>query len=277
MMTRNLLRKGLGILAVTTLFVGCTLAEPEEPTTAQKQAAVSVTKDALVTALLASEFSRLLSAPDFGGDPGERCPTVTLEPHRIILDFGTGCVPTSGLLPGEVSGSVVLEHDPQTHMLSATCHDLAYEGKSVDGRIQGTFSLPGNGGGLVIDEAADFTVDDNGKIVTWEQDLDINIRLAYITINGESTRTEPHDPPQTTPKKETDLQFNGVRFEYTNLQAECPLPNAGSLTLHFFEDKLIFDTDITAEVVFHHDSPQTGLVTLTIGAYSEELPICQVN
>jgi len=144
-------------LILPVLLSACNKEEDFTPTE-EMETAVMAWNDATSASMLAAELMNPLASEDDGAAKSVDakaegyCPEVTSTTSSITLDYGEGCVPDSGLVPYEVSGSVTLERDYIARSLTGTADELVYGPAAVDGYVTASYSLLGGGTGVDIHE-----------------------------------------------------------------------------------------------------------------------------
>ena len=244
------------LLFLLPLAIGC---QSDLEVTPEVEAAIAAMNDATTGTLFAAElmtnFNESESAAAAKDDP---CPTVVRETGQVVLDYGDGCIPDSGLLLYEMGGTVTLEYSTLQRSVEATLDQLTYDGNSINGTLAASYSLLGGGTGLDIEEAVDLTFMVDGSDIALQQDLLLLLRATYLEATGSLVYQDPLDT--------FDMTVDTVNFAYDDLWASCPLPNAGAITVDY-------DT-FSVMMEFHADSPSTGEATVTYKGHSGEVNIC---
>lgn len=231
---------------------------PIDPTPEMEQA-IAAAHDSMTAARMAAELTHSIDEDLQGNLKQDGCPEVTRTLTSVTLDYGTGCVPDSGLLNGVVAGSVTLQREPAQRTLTGTFDTLTYNGDTVDGTVTGTYTRLGGGNGIDLSETVDLVFNVGGTIVTVVQDLQLNVRATHVVVNGSAE----YDDSTTW----FDLDVDDIDFAYEDLAAVCPLPGAGIITV-------TFDTT-TVTIEFHDHSPDTGYATVTFGPISGDVQVCE--
>lgn len=258
----RILRSSLVVLVFSCVgLAGCPRNDGVEineiTPSADMELALEATNDAMTATLLATELTQAVGSEEESLKAGT-CPIVTRSLGTITVDYGTGCTPESGLVPGEIAGSLTLSRDTLTRTVNGTFTGLNYDGSSIDGQVNGSYTRQGTDG-LDLVETMDLTIGVGGDTLTIVQDVTINIRAMHVVLDGAVDYSDPTN--------DYEVDATGVDFDYADLAAACPLPHAGVVTVAW-EAKLV-------TIEFQEHSPDTGYVTVTSGPLSGDIPLCE--
>lgn len=247
-------------MALVTLW-GCrrrdeVVIDPITPS-ADMETALEVTNDVTTATLLATELTMAVGA-DEESQKANTCPIVTRSLGSLTIDYGTGCVPESGLLPGEIAGSLTLTRDALNRTVTGTFTGLTYNQHSIDGEVSGSYTRQGTDG-LDLMESMDLTIGVGGDSLDLVEDLTVQIRQTEVVLEGAVDYTDPTSV--------FSLDADGVAMNYVDLLASCPLPHGGMVTVAW-ESKVV-------TIEFQEHSPDTGYVTVSMGPVSGDVPLCE--
>jgi hypothetical protein len=185
------------------------------------------------------------------------CPYVTLGDGTITVDYGEGCIPDSGILFGEISGSMSATVDREARSVSGTYEELSYMGYGIDGTMGLQFTRePGVGIDLV--QQMDLTFTDSNISLSLYEDVMLTLRYTYLLLDGEIDYDAGWDS--------FDIEANDVKWDYDNLTLTCPLPSSGSMQVQWAASDVTF--------TFDEDSPQTGMVEVEGVRNAGDFNIC---
>lgn len=224
----------------------------------QVDAAVVASQEALQAAALTAEASKQVVGDSFRAD--NPCPAITKEGSitnfTVTADYGDGCVPDSGLIADEVSGSVGVTAQEQS--LTVDLGQLTTSGTTVDGSVKGAYAFAGvNALVLSMDADLSMTGTNNGHYV---QDIDLTLTLTDAQLMG--TSVAAGDVYEAT------VIFEMVVLDYASAaQGACILPSSGTAYV---------DLDgLAASIAFDADTPATGTADVTVdGITYEDVPVC---
>lgn len=236
------------------MFVlGSLVACTEGSITPEMETGATATSDALSAALVAGQSASFAAAESTRAT----CPVVTkdgtLASFVVTADYGEGCEPTSGVLPGPVSGAVSVAYESRA--VTVGFDEWTVDGAGVDGTVVGTASgVSLQGLELTLDTDLAFTTP-----ATAVQSLVVAFGPTDVVVDGAAD--------VETPEYVASTSTEGVALAYEDvLVAACPLPHAGVATVE--------SDGHTVTVTFDEETPATGTVTVTYDGRSAEVPLC---
>lgn len=228
--------------------------------------AVRAISEAMGISFLATELGQAMTTEDSSdtGDPPQLtlmdeddCPYVTFGEGTVTADYGEGCVPDSGILFGEIAGSVSASIDREARSVSSAFDQLSYLSYGIDGTLGLQFTRePGVGIDLI--QQADIHFTDGPATLSLYEDVLLTLRYTYLLVDGEIDYDAGWDS--------FDIEADEVKWDYDNLTLTCPLPSSGTMRVQWD----VFDLTFT----FDSDSPQTGVVQVDGARNSGDFNIC---
>jgi hypothetical protein len=258
------------------LLIGFTLAAPackKVDVAAEMESALLVTNHAIGLALLTSDIaSYQLETPsevptqttdsadtgtiDTGarrhGDAGP-CPELFAVSDALIeVDYRTGCLPRSGLMPVVVSGAVFVERGSAdfdanfdayainlTHTIAGTMEGSTTQGPST----------------LNITTAFDITAEDGEETLRASGTTTSEVTGTDITLNGDIRITEA---------SAVKVTLEGLTLDLSDIPGECPEPSGGTAR-----------AGLSREAVVNYSAPGDGQVTVSYGnRTSDDVRLC---
>lgn len=226
----------------------------------EMEAALAASNDALTATMVATDITRTVDDA-VGSKPlkAGTCPEITREVGQIVIDYGTGCVPESGLVAGTVAGTITLDRDLQGRTATGSFDALTYDGHTLDGTVMVGYTLLGGTSGVDLVEEIDLLLTAGSATVHVTSDVEVGVRATHVTVDGDLTYGDGT----------TDflLDAAGLELAYADLAtAACPLPRAGTLAVTWDQ--------IAVSIAFDADSPSTGYATVTYGTLTGDVPVC---
>jgi hypothetical protein len=226
----------------------------------EMESALTASNDALTATLVATDITRTVDDA-VGSKPMKAgtCPEITREVGQIVIDYGTGCVPESGLVPGTVAGTITLDRDAVARTVTGSFDALTYDGQTLDGTVMASYTLLGGATGIDLAQAVDLTLTTGNATIHVTSDAQVGVRATNVTLDGNLSIDDG-----TT---ERLLGADGIEMAYADLAtAACPLPRAGTLAVTWDQ--------VAVTITFDADSPSTGYATVTSGVLSGDVPVC---
>lgn len=169
-------------------------------------------------------------------------------PYIVSLDYDElGCLPLSGLLPSNMAGHVVLEHDGQT--TSATFDGLQL---GLTHQIEGTLE------GTVSPDVSEIIIS-NAQIEAGSYTVSLD---TTTTIDDDGLQL--HGGAQVAGEAPAPIEITDLQLPWDEIPPPCPSPSSGRMRL-----------SASTEVEVDFASPGDGLVTVTRkGRISQPTDFC---
>ena len=256
------------------IFAGCGVAGPGDDDTSadddataddlspESEASISSLQDTIALSAILADVTTDVdrdTAPsgDRGGDGGG-CPSRAFSMMAITLDYGAGCVPTSGWTDSTVAGSVTLAIVRGSGTLTAVFDDFSVNGQMISGSVAGSYERTGQT--LAVDIQADLAVTTTQGQVEWVASLTGSYTTGQsgVVLDGSVASTSASE---TT----TSATLTGLDLVYVQNWI-CPLPSGGSATL--------VTGSIPTTVTFSSTSPSTGEAAVQVGPLTQTVDVC---
>lgn len=239
-------------IMLTLALLGCS-PEPTE----EMLDAVVVTNDLISSNLVAAESASFVAAEETRDG---FCPSVSkdggLLDFTVLVDYGEGCTPTTGLVPYEMSGALSVAYASQT--LDVTFDELTCEGASVDGTITGSYAGASFSDGVEITLTTDIEMGWLDWPVELTEDFTAGIGPSTASLEGTGSLVNPSGSYA--------IGVTDLEFDYVDVWATCPLPNSGTIDVDV--------NGVSVSVTFDEDSPDDGTVEVSQGKKSVDIPLC---
>ena len=248
----------VGVCLGAFLFGACGNGDREQQPivpSAEMKTAIATTADVLLVSRLATELSSTGTNDDTRDLRDLSCPEISRQTGTVTLDYATGCVPESGLVGGEISGTATFARDLTAHTLSGAFEELTYTGENGDISIDGALaaSCEIQSGQLIIHQESDMILNAGATTLGIDQGVAISLSPGTLAIDGNAH----YALSETTYTLDLDtLVWN--RADLTT--AVCPLPSSGNLSVIW--------ENIVVLITFDQSSPQSG-IAYVIGPLKE--------
>ena len=256
-------------LAAALILTGCSKTD----VAAEMEASLESTNHAIGIALIVADIASYhLDSPAeiptgaTSGDTGDTgvldvrrhgeigpCPGLfALSDDLIEIDFGTGCLPSSGLMPVVVAGATLVERrgDNFDGEFDTYAINLSH---FITGSMTGTTT--GVEGDLDISATFEIAATDGESELTASGSVTADFANDEVVLNGEVILEDGGRVKQT---------LKNVRLKLSDIPGECPEPASGKATAHR-------DT----EAVVDYGRPGGGQVTVALGnRTSDDVRLC---
>jgi len=227
-----------------------------EPTEEMKTA-IQAVSEALEMNLVSSELAGAAAGEETDGSDRSNCPEITHGEGTVTVDYGEGCIPDSGILFGELSGSMFLTLDIDNLTVAGGFDELTYANFAVDGNMALTYERE-PGVGIDLTQVMDMTFTEGPATFAIDEDLALTLRWTYLELDG----SIDYDAGWESFFMAADT----LRWDYDNLTLTCPLPTGGRINVQWE----MFDVTIT----FYETSAQTGVAHVDAGTLDSDVNIC---
>jgi hypothetical protein len=263
------------------LLIGVTLATPactKVDVAAEMESALVVTNHAIGLALLTTDIAsyqleipsevptQTTDSADTGlndtgtTDTGARrhgeggpCPELFAVSDALIeVDYRTGCLPRSGLMPVVVSGTVFVERNETSFdgQFDTYAINLSH---TVTGSIEGTTTQGPNA--LQISTTFDITAKDGKETLRASGNTTAKLTGSEVTLDGDLRINEA---------SAVKVSLDGLTLDLSDIPGECPEPSGGSAT-----------AGLSREAIVDYTTPGNGQVTVAYGKRtSDDVRLC---
>ncbi len=255
------------ILAIPLVFAATGCNKPD--VAAEMEASLLSTNHAIGISLIVadvasyhletpSEIPTTTGTTDTGGTSrrhGElrSCPELfALSDSLIEVDYGTGCLPRSGLVPVVVAGAVIVERSGDSFVGDFDTYAINLS-HPITGSIAAT--ITGADGDLGIDVDFDLKVRDGGDKLNASGSVSAKSSDLGITVEGKVKIDE---------KQLVRHTLRDVKVRLEDIPGECPEPKSGTGIAHRDSDAIV-----------DYAQPGGGHVTVNYGKRtSDDVRLC---
>jgi len=208
----------IALVALLSAMLGCSQGPEIDDQIISGSLATTISNGTYMAATLGIELALLADErPALGS-----CPGVTEDGNEFLLEYGTGCAPTSGITPDLVSGHAQLTLASGLGAFVGDIEGLGFDNLATWGSVSGNVSTAGD---LV-------TIDVAFEDLVWGENNEYALDM-FFEIQGDATayRIEASSGvflPISVPEAFIDL--DGVEAPRGAL-GPCTLPSAGTMRI----------------------------------------------